>query len=107
MKGNIRLNTKKLYQADGRAVQEMLRVVSLLYRAQKCLNLSLEEGSQGKVSQTQFPDELNEGAIRDKLSNFDKLRRMASTLTMKGAKLYDDLAREARFRVSNFMKLKT
>jgi hypothetical protein len=32
-KAGIKLNTKKLYAADGRAVQELLKVASVLYKA--------------------------------------------------------------------------
>lgn len=75
----------------------MLRVVTLLYQAQQTLEESLEPGSTGR-GDIGSPQELNEGAIRDRLANFEKLRRMASAVTMKGAKLYDDLAQEAQLR---------
>jgi hypothetical protein len=32
-KAGIKLNTKKLYAADGRAVQELLKVANVLYKA--------------------------------------------------------------------------
>ena len=31
-KARLKLNTKKLYAADGRAVQEMLKISNLLYK---------------------------------------------------------------------------
>ena len=31
-KARVKINTKKLYAADGRAVQEMLKIATLLYR---------------------------------------------------------------------------
>lgn len=31
-KARLKLNTKKLYASDGRAVQELLKLASLLYR---------------------------------------------------------------------------
>ena len=34
-KAHIKLNTKKLYQADGYAVKELLKVTSVLYSAMK------------------------------------------------------------------------
>ena len=34
-KAHIKLNTKKLYQADGYAVKELLKVTSVLYNAMK------------------------------------------------------------------------
>jgi clusterin-associated protein 1 len=33
-KARLKLNTKKLYASDGRAVQELLKLASLLYRYQ-------------------------------------------------------------------------
>lgn len=32
-KANLRLNTRKLYSADGNAVKEMLKIATILYRA--------------------------------------------------------------------------
>lgn len=40
LKANIKLNTKRLYQADGYAVKELLKITSLLYEA---LNMNLED----------------------------------------------------------------
>ena len=34
-KAHIKMNTKKLYQADGYAVKELLKVTSVLYNAMK------------------------------------------------------------------------
>ena len=34
-KAHIKLNTKKLYQSDGYAVKELLKVTSVLYNAMK------------------------------------------------------------------------
>ena len=41
-KAHIKLNTKKLYYADGYAVKELLKVTSVLYNAMKT-NLSAED----------------------------------------------------------------
>lgn len=34
-RAHVRLNTKKLYQADGYAVKEMLKITSMLYDAMR------------------------------------------------------------------------
>lgn len=39
LKANIKLNTKRLYQADGYAVKEILKITSLLYEA---LNVKID-----------------------------------------------------------------
>lgn len=43
-KANVRLNTKRLYQSDGYAVQEILKGLTLLYSAIK-ENISSGQGS--------------------------------------------------------------
>lgn len=42
-KARIKLNTKKLYQADGYAVQELLKIASILYKAYAAKELDEEE----------------------------------------------------------------
>ncbi|PSN41485.1 hypothetical protein C0J52_18141 [Blattella germanica] len=44
-KANIKLNTKRIYQADGYAVKEMLKATSVLYNALKVNTASLEDTS--------------------------------------------------------------
>lgn len=40
-KAHIKLNTKRLYQADGYAVKEMLKITSVLYSAMKTKQMAL------------------------------------------------------------------
>ena len=44
-KAHIKLNTKKLYQSDGYAVKELLKVTSVLYFAMKT-NVTTDDSSQ-------------------------------------------------------------
>ena len=44
-KAHIRLNTKKLYQADGHAVREVLKITSILYNAIKTAETNLSSSS--------------------------------------------------------------
>ena len=44
-KTRIKLNMKKLYQADGYAVRELLKIASMLYNAQKSSSTELSESS--------------------------------------------------------------
>lgn len=88
MKANLRLNTKKLYTANGLAVQELLKAVMMLY-----------EASQSAEMEVQEREEMNENMIRSKLSEFKKSRQLASEITSRGANLYDELAKEVMLRV--------
>lgn len=88
MKENIRLNTKKLYTADGHAVQEMMKVVNVLYQAIQSVG---EDGNHR--------EEISESTIRAKLNEFKKSRQLASEITSRGADLYDELSKEITFRV--------
>lgn len=43
-KARIKLNTKKLYQADGYAVQELLKIATILYKAYFSKGMEEDEG---------------------------------------------------------------
>ena len=43
-KARIKLNTKKLYQADGYAVQELLKIATILYKAYFSKGMDEDEG---------------------------------------------------------------
>lgn len=45
-KAHIKLNTKRLYQADGYAVKEMLKITSVLYGAMKTKQMALGEQTE-------------------------------------------------------------
>jgi clusterin-associated protein 1 len=84
-KSRIKLNMKKLYQADGFAVQEMLKVATLLYQAMN--------SNQGEDEDSS----LDFGAS-SKLQSVKSARGLASEITESGAKLYDLLGREKDLR---------
>jgi clusterin-associated protein 1 len=44
-KANIKLNTKRIYQADGYAVRELLKATSVLYNALKVNTTALGDDS--------------------------------------------------------------
>jgi clusterin-associated protein 1 len=52
-KAHIKLNTKKLYGADGYAVKELLKVTSVLYSAMKT-NLTEEDAESSNVTSLTF-----------------------------------------------------
>jgi len=90
VKANVRLNTKKLYEADGNAVPELLKGVHILYEASRSLVQSQDEDDQG----------LNQQLMRAKLSEFKRCREVAADITSRGANLYDELAKEIQLRVT-------
>lgn len=91
VKANIKLNTKKLYQADGYAVKELLKITTLLYEAQ----------SRSTEKAILMGDNLDGGKnfdISDRINELKSTRQLASQLTINGATLFDLLGREVELR---------
>ncbi|XP_076170327.1 clusterin associated protein 1 isoform X1 [Ptiloglossa arizonensis] len=91
LKTNIKLNTKKLYQADGYAVKELLKITTLLYDAQSNSNNNNNVTSDNNFDLTNFD-------ISDKVNGLKSTRQLASQLTVTGASLFDLLGREVNLR---------
>lgn len=53
-KAHIKLNTKHLYQADGYAVKEMLKITSVLYSAMKTKQMALEDPVEADNSKFKY-----------------------------------------------------
>ncbi|XP_064582005.1 clusterin-associated protein 1 isoform X2 [Zonotrichia leucophrys gambelii] len=90
-KAHIKLNTKKLYQADGHAVKELLKVTSVLYGAMnsqggECAQLPEEDSTKFKFD------------LGSKIADLKAARQLASEITSKGAVLYDLLGKEVELR---------
>ncbi|NXL37216.1 CLUA1 protein, partial [Glaucidium brasilianum] len=90
-KAHIKLNTKKLYQADGYAVKELLKVTSVLYSAMntkggECAHVSEDDSSKFKFD------------LGSKIADLKAARQLASEITSKGASLYDLLGKEVELR---------
>ncbi|XP_061680677.1 clusterin-associated protein 1 homolog [Syngnathoides biaculeatus] len=90
-KAHIKLNTKRLYQADGYAVKEMLKVTSVLYSATKSKQMGLEDRAEEDCSNLKFE-------IGSRISDLKAARQLASEVTSKGASLYDLLGQEVELR---------
>ncbi|XP_036447062.1 clusterin-associated protein 1 homolog [Colossoma macropomum] len=93
-KAHIKLNLKRLYQADGYAVKEMLKITSVLYNAMKTKessagDLNLDENS------SKFKFDLG-----SKIADLKAARQLGSEITAKGAFLYDLLGHEEDLRES-------
>ncbi|XP_046856728.1 clusterin-associated protein 1-like [Xenia sp. Carnegie-2017] len=88
-KAHIKLNTKRLYGADGYAVKELLKVTSVLYDAMKT-NI-LEDVDDSSLNSVSFD-------ISSRINELKQCRILASEITSKGANLYDRLGREVDLR---------
>ncbi|CAF3872111.1 unnamed protein product [Rotaria sp. Silwood2] len=98
-KAHMKLNTKKLYQADGYAVKEILKVITPLYKA-------LRDSENKDLEDEDDVDYQYRYAINDDMSTLRNARLLCSTITQKGANLHELLgkevdAREARQEVMN------
>ncbi|XP_075292478.1 clusterin-associated protein 1 isoform X4 [Opisthocomus hoazin] len=90
-KAHIKLNTKKLYQADGYAVKELLKVTSVLYGAMN--TKGVERADMSEEDSTKFKFDLG-----SKIADLKAARQLASEITSQGASLYDLLGKEVELR---------
>lgn len=94
-KAHIKLNTKKLYQADGTVVKELLKMTSVLYSA---LKMSDEQGHDelgGSMSSANLSMAFD---ISSQIGDLRRARELASEITSKGATIYELLAAEVDLR---------
>ncbi|KAF6725144.1 Clusterin-associated-like protein 1 [Oryzias melastigma] len=89
-KAHIKLNTKRLYQADGYAVKEMLKISSVLYSAMKTKEMALDDRGE--------EDNKFRSDAGSRISDLKAARQLASEVTTKGAALYDLMGKEADLR---------
>lgn len=90
-KAHIKLNTKKLYQADGYVVKELLKMTSVLYNALK-LNHETNDDYQLETNMSMTFD------ISSQIGDLRRARDLASEITTKGASIYDFLGKEVELR---------
>lgn len=89
-KARITLNPKKLYEAQGFAVKEMLKVASMMYKAmQSTENVDDDDNTQMMDFNTS-----------SKLHNLKAARQLATEITETGAKLFDMLGNERELKAS-------
>eukprot|EP00281_Chroomonas_sp_CCMP1168_P018137 CAMPEP_0206221106 /NCGR_PEP_ID=MMETSP0047_2-20121206/5232_1 /ASSEMBLY_ACC=CAM_ASM_000192 /TAXON_ID=195065 /ORGANISM="Chroomonas mesostigmatica_cf, Strain CCMP1168" /LENGTH=326 /DNA_ID=CAMNT_0053643807 /DNA_START=72 /DNA_END=1049 /DNA_ORIENTATION=+ len=84
-KGRIKLNAKRLYQADGYAVKELIKIASVLYAAMK----SNPDDDDDLIGVDNFSIKLND--LKD-------VRDLATDITQHGAGLAELLAKEDTLR---------
>ena len=91
-KANIKLNTKKLYQADSYVVKELLKMTNILYTALKLNDMdSNNENSLNSNASISFD-------ISSQIGDLRRARELASEITAKGSTIYDLLGREVDLR---------
>ncbi|KRZ86131.1 Clusterin-associated protein 1 -like protein [Trichinella sp. T8] len=95
----LKLNPKKLYQADVEAIDELLKAVEPLYKAKKLNNIS-----EGKRDDDQQQQNIQFKQIRttleQKLSDLGQYHTMVNDITDNAARLYDLLSQETENKVS-------
>lgn len=89
-KARIKLNPKKMYEANGFAVKELLKVATMLNKAMKASSKDIDDEV---VTTMDFN-------ITSKLTNLKAARTLANEITETGAKLYDLLGKENDLRES-------
>ena len=94
-KARITMNPKRLYEAQGYAVKEMLKVAQMMYKAMQSSAGAEDEESAGTgLGATQLMD-FN---MSSKLHNLKAARTLATEITESGAKLFDFLGQEKDLR---------
>ena len=90
-----------MYQSDGYAVKEVLKVTSVLYNAMKMNTHGsgyVSGGNGNGGSKEAETSDLPTFDISSKLTELKQTRQLGSQITMKGAALYDLLTKEVEMR---------
>ena len=95
-KARIQLNPKRLYEAQGLAVKEMLKIAQMMNKAMKSTEV--------------YDDDENNTQMMDfntssKLHNLKAARQMANEITESGSKLFDMLGGEKELRQARMKAL--
>ena len=92
----IKLNAKRLYAADGRAVRELLKIATLLYRAHRANTVQRQSESKDGDAGDAGPADTDQA----KLAGIQSTRKLAGEITESGAKLFDLLENEEELRAA-------
>jgi len=96
-KANVRLNTKKLYRADGHAVKELLKLTSVLYTAMQT-KPGADDSYSSDINVSSFD-------LTSKVKDLKVTRMLASEITSRGASLYELLGHEVELREERSMAI--
>lgn len=89
-KARIILNPKKLYEAQGQAVKEMLKIATMMNKAMQSTETIDEDDNNTNMM------DFNTSA---KLHNLKAARQLASEIADSGAKLFDMLGQERELKI--------
>jgi clusterin-associated protein 1 len=87
-KARITLNPKKLYEAQGYAGKEMLKIAQMMNKAMQSSTGAEDEDASGQMGGS---TQLMDFNMTSKLHNLKAARTLATEITESGAKLFDFL----------------
>jgi clusterin-associated protein 1 len=104
VKAKIRLNTKRLYAADGKAVKELLKIATVLYDALRANSQVAAEDPDAEAAP--MPSQLKNIKVPPSLAPIcphsshgaQGARLLATEITENGARLFDLLGKERDVR---------
>ncbi|CAH1110084.1 unnamed protein product [Psylliodes chrysocephalus] len=95
VKANIRLNTKRLYQADGYAIKELLKITKILHEA---LLSNLEQDDDDNLDENVL--DFRDFDVSDKVNELKFSRQLATEITSSGSHLFDLLGKETDLKIA-------
>ena len=90
-RARITLNPKRLYEAQGLAVKEMLKIAQMMYKAMKSTEIYDDD---------EMNTQMMDFNTSSKLHNLKAARQLATEITESGAKLHDMLGAEREMRAA-------
>lgn len=99
-KAHIKLNTKRLYMADGYAVKELVKIASVLYSAMKATLSKDDKENESSTNLTSLSFDID-----SKLKDLKAVRKLSTEITERGALLYDLLGKEVDLREARIKAL--
>lgn len=99
-KAHVKLNTKRLYMADGYAVKEIIKFTLILYNAMKETNKANDDQSSGGTG-----DSMNYYNYTTKVEDLKAVREVSTQVTKCGANLYHLLSQEIYLREARLQAL--
>lgn len=88
-KANLKLNTKKLYQADGYAVKEMLKITTMLHESLKTTNSKNKDDDLSEISVV---------GTAMKMQELNKAIHLVGDIVSSGASLFELLGKEGELK---------
>ncbi|NXA05714.1 CLUA1 protein, partial [Sapayoa aenigma] len=90
-KAHVQLHMRNLYQADGFAVKELLKVASVLYEAMNTKGVRRADPTEEDNTKFKFD-------LGSNVADLKAVRQLTSEILSKGAVLYDLLGKEVELR---------